>query len=191
VTELGYDEEYMPWLCASILRWLAAPHILVCLSHSVAAQKSLDIPIANAGECMAISDLERMLDDWGMAWSSNDPERVLALFADDCFFEDLTLGVAAQGKEELRSFVNIAFAAVPVFTYGLVSRFVASEWASIEWVMSGTHKGDLPGMPATGRRFLSVRGSTILELEAGKIRRASDYWDAATFMKQVGLLPSQ
>jgi hypothetical protein len=24
-----------------------------------------------------------------------------------------------------------------------------------------------------------------------KIRRESDYWDAATFMKQVGVLPSQ
>jgi len=36
-----------------------------------------------------------------------------------------------------------------------------------------------------------VRGSTILELEAGKIRRESDYWDPATFMKEVGLLRSQ
>ena len=49
----------------------------------------------------------------------------------------------------------------------------------------------LPGIPATGKRFSSVRGLTILELGAGKIRRESDYWDAATFMKQVGLLPSQ
>jgi predicted ester cyclase len=56
--------------------------------------------------------------------------------------------------------------------------------------MSGTHKGHWPGMPATGKRFSSVRGATILELGAGKIRRESDYWDAATFMKQVGLLPS-
>jgi len=43
-------------------------------------------------------------------------------------------------------------------------------------------------VPATGKRFTSVRGSSILELEAGKIRRESGYWDAATFMKQVGLL---
>ncbi len=57
--------------------------------------------------------------------------------------------------------------------------------------MSCTHKGDLPGIPATGKCFSSVRGSTILELEASKIRRESDYWDAATFMKQVGQLPSQ
>jgi limonene-1,2-epoxide hydrolase len=30
-----------------------------------------------------------------------------------------------------------------------------------------------------------VRGSSIFELEAGKIRRESDYWDAATFQKET------
>jgi steroid delta-isomerase-like uncharacterized protein len=143
---------------------------------------------------MATADVERMLDEWAIAWSSaesNDPERVLALFADDCVFEDVTFGVVARGKGELRRYVNGAFAAVPDFKYGVTSRFATSQWAAIEWIMSGTHKGDFPGMPATGKPFSSVRGSSILELEAGTIRRESDYWDAATFMKQVGLLPSQ
>jgi steroid delta-isomerase-like uncharacterized protein len=43
-------------------------------------------------------------------------------------------------------------------------------------------------VPATGKRFTLVRRSSILELEAGKIRRKSGYWDAAMFMKQVGRL---
>jgi steroid delta-isomerase-like uncharacterized protein len=71
----------------------------------------------------------------------------------------------------------------------LSKRFVAGSWGVMEWVMSGTHKGDFPGLPATGKRFADVRGTTVVELEGGKIRRNSDYWDAATFMKQVGLLP--
>jgi ketosteroid isomerase-like protein len=50
---------------------------------------------------MATSAVEQMLDDWAMAWSS-DPESVLALFADDCVFEDVTFGVVARGKK--RSF---------------------------------------------------------------------------------------
>jgi predicted ester cyclase len=57
--------------------------------------------------------------------------------------------------------------------------------------MSGTHNGDFPGIPATGKHFSSARGTSILELEAGKIHREADYWDAATLMRQVGLLPSQ
>ena len=143
---------------------------------------------------MATADVEGMFDEWALAWSSSenkDPERLLALFADDCVFEDVTFGLVARGKDELRRFVNGAFAAVPDFTYGVTRRFATRQWAAIEWVMSGSHKGDFPGIPATGKRFSSVRGTSILELEAGKIRRESDYWDAATFMRQVGLLPSQ
>ena len=143
---------------------------------------------------MSNSELNRLLDDWALAWSPGDggnPERILALFTDNCVFEDVTFGVVTRGKQELRSFANGAFAAVPDFKYTLRSRFVASRWAAIEWVMSGTHNGDFPGIPATGKHFSSVRGSTILELETGKIRRESDYWDAASFMKQVGLLPAK
>jgi steroid delta-isomerase-like uncharacterized protein len=140
---------------------------------------------------MATLDVERMFAYWATAWTSNDPEKVLALFTDDCVFEDVTFGVVAHGKEEIRSFAKHAFAAVPDFKYEVTNRFATQQWAVIEWVMSGTHKGDFPGIPATGKRFSSVRGTTILELKIGKIRRESDYWDAATFMKQVGLLPSQ
>ena len=143
---------------------------------------------------MATPNVERLLDDWARAWSSNDahdPEAVLALFADDCVFEDNTFGHVARGKDELRGFVRNAFAAVPDFEYDVTGRHATRRWAVVEWVMSGTHKGDLPGIPATGKRFSSVCGCTVLELEAGKIRCESDYWDAATFMKEVGLLSPQ
>jgi steroid delta-isomerase-like uncharacterized protein len=98
--------------------------------------------------------------------------------------------LVARGKEELRSFVKRAFAAIPDFKYELRKRVAIGQRAIIEWVMSGTHKGDLPGIPATSKRFSLVRGSTILELEGGKIRRESDYWDAATLIRQVCALRS-
>jgi hypothetical protein len=50
---------------------------------------------------------------------------------------------------------------------------------------------DHVGIPATGKRFSSARAATILELEGGNIRRECDYWKAATFMNQVGLLPAE
>jgi steroid delta-isomerase-like uncharacterized protein len=59
----------------------------------------------------------------------------------------------------------------------------------LEWTMSGTHQGDLPGMPATGRSF-SVRGATVLQLADGLISRNSDYWDMATLLGQLGLMPA-
>jgi steroid delta-isomerase-like uncharacterized protein len=141
------------------------------------------------GEAMATIE-EQLLERWATAWSSHDPEEVLSLFTDDCVFEDVTFAVVTRGREELRGFVAGAFAAIPDITFKLTSHFAAGQRAALEWVMSGTHEGDFPGMPATGKR-LSVRGSTVLELDAGRIRRESDYWDAATFMRQVGLLQPQ
>jgi hypothetical protein len=53
---------------------------------------------------MATAELDRPLDEWAIAWSSNDndePERVLALFADDGVYEDVTLGAGVRGTENL------------------------------------------------------------------------------------------
>jgi predicted ester cyclase len=55
--------------------------------------------------------------------------------------------------------------------------------------MRGTHKGDLPGMKATGKR-VDVRGSSIFEFSGTRIRRCSDYGDMVTFLRQLGLMPS-
>jgi steroid delta-isomerase-like uncharacterized protein len=133
---------------------------------------------------------ERVLEEWAAAWSSHDTERLLALFTDDCTYEDVTFGVVTHGKKELRAFADGAFSAAPDILFELTSRFVNASFAGMEWSMSGTHKGAFPGLPPTGKRF-SVRGATIIDLRAGKIRRNADYWDSATLMRQVGLLPSQ
>jgi steroid delta-isomerase-like uncharacterized protein len=71
----------------------------------------------------------------------------------------------------------------------LTSHFVAGTWAGAEWLMSGTHKGDLPGLPATNKK-VSIRGASVLELQGNKLRRCSDYWDMATFLKQISVMPS-
>jgi steroid delta-isomerase-like uncharacterized protein len=59
----------------------------------------------------------------------------------------------------------------------------------VEWVMRGTHKGNLPRMPATGR-CVEVRGASAFEFRGDKIRRSTDYWDMATLLKQLGFMPT-
>jgi steroid delta-isomerase-like uncharacterized protein len=148
----------------------------------------------NKERVVLTADIAGVIDEWAIAWSSsanNDPERVLALFAGDGMYEDATAGVVVRGKEDLRGYLIGAFATIPDFTFDVLRRFGDGPWAAIEWTMSGTHRGEWAEMPATGRPFSSVRGTSILELEAGKIRRQSDYWDKATVMKQIGLLPTR
>lgn len=134
-------------------------------------------------------DIEKTLESWALCWSSADVEHLLSLFTDDCIYEDVTFGVVNHGKAELKSFADGIFAAFPDFKVQNNTRFVAGDWAGMEWIISGTHEGDLPGMPATHKRF-SIRGVSILQFETDMIKRCSDYWDLATFLKQVGIMPA-
>ena len=133
--------------------------------------------------------LERVLDDWAQHWSSHDLDRLLLLFTDDVVFEDVAQGRVHRGKDGLRAFAEGVFAGFPDVTLELTSRFATGSQGGGEWVMRGTNRGDSPGMPATGER-VELRGASIFEFADGKIRRYSDYWDMATFLKQLGLMPS-
>jgi len=132
--------------------------------------------------------LEHVLDEWAIAWSSSQVERLLPLFTDDVYYEDVTLGSVIKGKEALRNFAAATFGAFADLRFEAKSRFVAAnrKWGSIEWVFTGRQTKDFPGLPATNKPF-QVRGATVVEFRDGRISRNSDYWDLATYMKQVGL----
>jgi steroid delta-isomerase-like uncharacterized protein len=136
---------------------------------------------------MAISQVGTLFDGWAAAWSSQDIDRILTLCTDDCIYEDVTMSAVSRGKSEIRTFAGAVFGAFPDFKIEMTTGFVAGDRAAAEWTMSGTHKGDLPNLPATGKRF-SIRGATICELRDGRIKRVSDYWDMVTFLKQIGLM---
>ncbi len=128
------------------------------------------------------ADVEKTLEAWAAAWSSHDVEHLLSLFTDDCVYEDLALGAVNHGKAEVKAWVDGMLEVMPDLKLEQTARFVAGDWAGMEWMMSGTLKGDLPGMPATNKHF-SIRAATIVELASGKIKRCSDYYDPAAFLK--------
>jgi hypothetical protein len=57
-------------------------------------------------------------------------------------------------------------------------------------LVSGTQKGDMPGMPASNKRIVDLAGASLMECEDGKIKRNVDYWDMATSMRELGFLPA-
>jgi len=137
----------------------------------------------------SVDDQKRALEHWAAHWSAHDMNGLLTLFTEDVIHEDVTMGVVNRGRAELRAFGEGFFSGFPDVTFELRSSFADGTSGGAEWVMRGTHRGDLPGMPATGKR-VEVRGASIFEFAGDRIRRCSDYWDMATFLKQLGLMPS-
>jgi hypothetical protein len=74
--------------------------------------------------------LEHVLDQWALAWSSNDAERLLPLFTDSVEYEDVTLGAVNRGANALRDFATGTFAAFEDLKFELKSRFVAADGKS-------------------------------------------------------------
>jgi steroid delta-isomerase-like uncharacterized protein len=138
---------------------------------------------------MTTTNLTKLIEDWALAWSSNTPEKLLSLFTDDCVYEDLPMGVLTHGKAELEQFYHMTRNAFPDFKIELTSHFVAGNRAGAEWIMTGTHKGDLPGLPASNKQ-VSLRVASAFELQDNKLKRCSDYFDMATALKQLGFLPA-
>jgi len=138
------------------------------------------------GTRASVADQKRTIENWATHWSRHDMARLLPLFTEDVVYEDVTMGVVNRGTAELRTFGEGFFSGFPDVTFELRSSFADGSSGGAEWVMRGTHRGDLPGMPATGKR-IEVRGASIFDFVGEKIRRCADYWDMATLLKQLGL----
>ena len=130
-----------------------------------------------------------MLRAENAAWNAHDVEKIATFYTDDCFKEDIAVGKATRGKEEMKALVAGAFAAIPDMEIELVTLFHCGDWAGTEWIMSGSYSSDYPGFPQAAGRHFSVRGASIMELRDGRISRISDYWNFASFLQQVGPTP--
>jgi steroid delta-isomerase-like uncharacterized protein len=111
---------------------------------------------------------------------------MLPVFTDDVVYEDVAFGEVSHGPAELRKFAADEFDAIPDLELKLVRAEIRGGHGTIEWTFTGTDKG----VYKTGKKF-TVRGVSVIDVRNGKIARSLDYYDAATIMRQVGVLPAQ
>lgn len=128
----------------------------------------------------------KLMEECVAAWSAHDMARVAALFTDDCTYEDVATGEVNRGHEELIQFGEGIFAAAPDVTYRIESAIAVGDRGFAEWVMAGTHTGELSGFPPPNGGRFRVRGASAYQVRDDRLSRCSDYWDVATFLRQVG-----
>jgi steroid delta-isomerase-like uncharacterized protein len=141
---------------------------------------------------MVTTSMTKLSQDYLAAFNSHDLEKFLSFYANDCTVEDMGLGKIYHGKDEVRKSYSDFFKGFPDVRMEFKTDFRAGDWDATEWVMSGTNKGNLTGMEnmpeiqATNKK-MNLRGATITQWKGDKISRETDYWNAFTFMQQLGL----
>jgi steroid delta-isomerase-like uncharacterized protein len=131
---------------------------------------------------------QKIYEDWCGAWNTDQVDKVLSYVTDDIVYEDVPMARVSRGKAEMKAFAQEAFTAFPDFKLELKSFLASGNRACAEYVMTGTFLGEIQsaGLKPTGKSF-SVRGISMVELRGGKIRRHTDYYDGATFLRQIGV----
>lgn len=123
------------------------------------------------------------------AWSKDDPEALLALCSDDCVYEDVTVAAVMGSHKDLRDFFNLFRTALPDMSFTSEQVSPCDQGVTVEWTVTGTHSGTVPGLPPATNKYAEVRGVSVIDLDAnGRISGVRDYWDSATWLRQIGLM---
>jgi steroid delta-isomerase-like uncharacterized protein len=138
---------------------------------------------------MARTDVDALIARLTDAWNSHDADAVAACYAPDAVSRDVTLTEALHGRIAIRNAADMYMHAFPDIRFESVRVFGEGDVLCEEFRVSGTHRGDLMGLAATGRRAESI-GCNVMQIDGdGLIRSETTYWDAAGLYRQLGALP--
>ena len=124
------------------------------------------------------------------AWNGHDIEGFIKRCDAKTVWESDVFPAPFGGHEGARQFFKLYLTAFPDLHLDIEQILAAGDsHVVVRWRSTGTHKGPLANIPATGRKA-SNHGCTVMEVKGGKIGHAWVYFDNAHMLRQLGVLPA-
>ena len=92
------------------------------------------------------------------------------------------------GPEAYKATVTRFLTGFPDLRFSIDDMIAEDEKLVVSWNISGTHKGEFMGIPATNKK-VSVDGITIHHIVNGKIMDSYASWDVLGMIQQLGVAP--
>jgi steroid delta-isomerase-like uncharacterized protein len=106
-------------------------------------------------------------------------------YAEHAVVEDSMYPHPFVGRAAIIARKSSGMTAIPGLKINVTNRIAHGNQLTVEWVATGTHTGNYPGLVATGRSF-SIPGVTVVVRHNGKIVRESLYYDMKEVQRQLG-----
>jgi steroid delta-isomerase-like uncharacterized protein len=90
------------------------------------------------------------------------------------------------GAEDVREYLSEFRLAFPDLSYDIQDLVAEGDCVVVHFRWSGTHDGELLGIPPTGRR-VSVEDMVLLRFKDGKVIEAYDIQDTLDMLRQLGV----
>jgi steroid delta-isomerase-like uncharacterized protein len=119
---------------------------------------------------------------------NNERKNELAaeLFTDDHVMHD-PQAPAGPGPQGMADLVSVYQTGVDGH-WNIEDLFSAGDKVIVRWTGSGTHVGEVNGIPPTGNK-IRVDAISIHQLRDGKICETWEVWDTLGFLQQIGVVP--
>ena len=118
-------------------------------------------------------------------WNNKNLSAIDELMAANYVHHDPQSPKFPDGIEGYKQLVNYYLKAFPDSHFTIDLEIQEGDVAATHWTVRGTHRGDLPILPATGKTF-SVTGISIARVKNGKFAESWNNWDALGLMQQLG-----
>jgi steroid delta-isomerase-like uncharacterized protein len=111
------------------------------------------------------------------------------LYTPEYVLHDPSLPEDLHGPEGLKQYAAMNLGAFPDVRVSVEDQIAEGDMVVTRWTATGTHTGELLGIPPTGRR-IEISGITINRFSGGRI--AEDWYqsDDLGMMQQLGVIPS-
>ena len=126
-----------------------------------------------------------VIAEYYAAFNRGDWDGMCALLSDDVA-HDLNQGERQLGRAAFRRFLDRMAASYRERLRDVVVMTAAGGRAAAEYVVEGEYLATDEGLPpARGQRYV-LPGGAFFELEGGRIRRVTNYYNLTDWLRQVG-----
>jgi steroid delta-isomerase-like uncharacterized protein len=128
---------------------------------------------------------ERVLRDVLDFANRRDVDGMQKFIADSMRFVNPVTG--PTDKQGMRGFHTSFFAGIPDIHYEILRVLTDANHVVAETRITGTHKGELMGMPPTGRQ-IDLPAAFVVDVADDKVAEWHAYFDTATMLRQLGVM---
>ena len=121
-------------------------------------------------------------------WNEHRLDLVEEFFSEDVILHSAGLPTSS-GLETLREATAMGLKAFPDQQLTIEGEIAEGDIVAAHWTVTGTHKGELMGIPPTGKQFTHA-GMTFYRLANAKIVETWFLADTLGQMQQLGLVPA-
>ena len=120
-------------------------------------------------------------------WNAKNVDKVGGLVTDDHVNHDPANPGDIIGVDGIKQLMSAYLAAFPDLKFEINRIFAEGDLVCTQWAASGTHSGDLMGIPATHKEVRGT-GISISRIAGGKIAESWVERDALGMMQQLGVV---